>query len=84
MSHEGHGGALQHHLGGGQVDEVVVGQIGILAISPHVGGEVSVNVGVAEGRIQIKITFPFLISIISIYSKQSRVLWKVHLNRADN
>ena len=64
MSHEGHGGALQHHLGGGQVDEVVVGQIGILAISPHVGGEVSVQVGVTEVGPKAGETFLNFLSVV--------------------
>ena len=43
-----HGEALQAHLGHYDVEEGVVGQAVIPASLPHVGGEVGVDVGVAE------------------------------------
>ena len=55
VTNEGHGSALQDHLGGGQVDEVVVGQAGIVAVSPHVGDEVCVEVRVTESDIKSNI-----------------------------
>ena len=51
MTHEGHGGALQDDLGGGEVHEVVVGEAGVMAVGPHVGDEVGVEVGITEEKI---------------------------------
>ena len=48
MAYEGHGGALQHHLGRGQVDKVVVAQCWIVPVGPHVGREVGVEVGITK------------------------------------
>ena len=50
VTHEGHGGPLQDDLRGGEVDEVVVGEAGVVAVGPHVGDEVGVEVGITEEK----------------------------------
>ena len=49
MPDERHGGSLDDDLSGGEVDKVVIGQVGVIPIGPHVGGEVGVEVRVTEG-----------------------------------
>ena len=46
---ERHGGSLDDDLSGGEVDKVVIGQVGVVPIGPHVGGEVGIEVRVTEG-----------------------------------
>ena len=51
MSYEGQGEGEDHRLGGAEIDKVVIAEGGVVAVGvvvPHVGGEVGVDVGVAE------------------------------------
>ena len=51
MSYEWHGDCLQERLGGGEIHKVFVLEVWVIAVGvvvPHVGGEVGVDVRVAE------------------------------------
>ena len=51
MSYEGHGDGSQHTLGGGEIHEVRIAEVRVVAVGvvvPHVGGQIGVDVGVAE------------------------------------
>ena len=64
MTHERHGDSLQDDLSGGEEDKVVIGEVGIVAIGPHVGSQVGVNVRVTKHKpdlfYYILLLFPWL------------------------
>ena len=57
LAHQGHRHPLQDHLGGGEEHEVLVGQVGIVSVGAHVGGQVGVDVWIAEVRVLLVSTF---------------------------
>ena len=53
MSYEWHGDRLEDRLGSVEIHKVLVFEVWVVAVGvvvPHVGGEVGVDVGVAEVR----------------------------------
>ena len=51
MSYEWHGYSLEERLRGGEIHKVFIFEVLVVAVGvvvPHVGGEVGVDVGVAE------------------------------------
>ena len=53
MSYEWHGYSLEERLRGGEIHKVFIFEVLVVAVGvvvPHVGGEVGVDVGVAEVR----------------------------------
>ena len=53
MAYEWHAHCGQHTLGCGEIHEVSIAQVWVVAVGlvvPHVGGQVGVDVGVAEVR----------------------------------